>query len=276
MRTTRRTMGLAAACLAVLAMADAQASEAKAAAAGATAAKGADATPQVPAVDPAALAALEKMGGTLRGLQRFSVRSDAEIEVVLDSGQKIELDQAIQYRVHKPGHLRVDMKGANFERQVFFNDGQLTIWAPQKKYYAAVATQAKTLPELVANAASQYGLELPLTDLFLWGTDAAPLSDITAAFKVGEGLVDGERVDHWALREQGIDWQVWISQATSLPRKLVITGLDDPSQPEFTAQLHWDTKSPIAGDAFVFQPPADAAKIALAPVAGVVLFDEEK
>jgi len=227
-------------------------------------------------VDPAALAALQKMGQALRGLQQFAVRSDAEVEVVLDSGQKIEVDQAIQYRVRKPDRLRVDLKGADFERQVFFNDGQLTVWAPNRDYYATVATRARTLSELVTNASTQYDLELPLTDLFLWGTDAAPLSDIKAAFKVGEGLVDGDRVDHWALREEGVDWQVWISQATSLPRKLVITGLHDPSQPEFTAELHWDTRSPIADDVFAFQPPADAGRITLVPVAGTAIIDEEE
>lgn len=228
-----------------------------------------------PAVDPAAVAALERMGRTLRDLKQFALRSDAGIEVVLDSGQKIELDQAIQYRVRKPDRLRVDLEGANFERQVFFNDGELTIWAPRKKFYATVEIQARTLGELLANASAKYDVELPLTDLFLWGTDAAPLSDITAAFKVGEGLIDGDRVDHWALREDGVDWQVWISQASSLPRKLVITGLDDPARPEFTAELHWDTKSPIADTVFGFQAPADASRIVLVPVAGVALVEEK-
>lgn len=229
-----------------------------------------------PAVDPAALVALQKMGQALRGLQQFAVRSEAEVEVVLDSGQKVEVEQAIQYRVRKPDRLRVDLEGANFQRQIFFDGGQLTVWAPNRNYYATVATKARTLPELVANASAEYDLELPLTDLFLWGTDAAPLSDIKAALKVGEGLVDGDRVDHWALREDGVDWQVWISQATSLPRKLVITGLHDPAQPEFTARLHWDTRSAIADDVFGFKPPAEATRIALVPVAGVAIVDEEE
>jgi len=218
-----------------------------------------------PAVDPAATAALLKMGQTLRALKQFSVESDASVELVLDSGQKIELDQAIRYRAKQPDKLRVDLGNEYFAREVFFDGGKLTVWAPRKKYYASTQLQATTLGSLVRNASDKFDIQLPLTDLFLWGTELAPISDITGAFKVADGVIDGDRVDHWAFRQDGTDWQVWISKETSLPRKLVITSLDDPAQPEFTAQLDWDTRTPIGADVFAFQPPADAARIELVP-----------
>ncbi len=218
-------------------------------------------------VDPAGVAALERMGATLRGLDHFSVTSDASVEIVLDSGQKIETAQAIRYRVQQPGRLRVDLANGSYERQVFFGDGKLTVWAPRKKYYTTVDVEAQTLRQLVANAAAEYDIELPLSDLFLWGTDAAPTGAITSALKVGEEVIGNDSVEHWALRQPGVDWQVWISKATSLPRKLVITSLDDPALPEFSASLSWDTTTPVAESVFAFQPPADASRIVMVPVA---------
>lgn len=250
MHTQRfRTMALAAGLAAALAVTAAAAQPAQDASA--------------PAVDPAAIAALDKMGAALRALDQFSLRSDAEIDLVLDSGQKIELDQSIVYQVRQPDKLRVDLKNAYFDREVFFDSGKLTVWAPQKKYYATTDVEAKSLGDLVANASDRYDLQLPLSDLFLWGTDKAPSSAITSAFKVADGSVGDDAVEHWAFRQEGVDWQVWISKASSLPRKVVITGLDDPSQPDFSAVLHWDAKTAIDDARFAFTAPADATKIAL-------------
>lgn len=219
-----------------------------------------------PAVDPAAVAALEKMGRTLRGLGQFEVRSDASIELVLENGQKIEIDQDIRYRARTPDRLRIDMSNEDYDRQVYFDGQRLTVWAPRLNYYATVDTEARTLGQLVTNAATRYGLALPLTDLFLWGTDLAPVAAIEAGFKVGDTVVNGDSVEQWAFRQAGADWQVWISKESSLPRKLVIVGQDDPALPEFSAELHWDTRTPIADAAFAFAPPADANRITLVPI----------
>ena len=218
------------------------------------------------AVDPAAVAALEKMGRTLRGLGQFEVRSDASIELVLENGQKVEIDQDIRYRARKPDRLRVDMSNENYDRHLYFDGKQLTVWAPRLNYYATVDTEARTLGQLVTNAADRYGITLPLTDLFLWGTEAAPASAITAAFKVGDTVLDGDRVEHWAFRQAGSDWQVWISQESSLPRRLVIVDQEDPALPEFSADLHWDARTPIGDEAFAFTPPADASRISLVTI----------
>ncbi|WP_052630265.1 DUF2092 domain-containing protein [Pseudoxanthomonas suwonensis] len=229
-----------------------------------------------PVVDPAAIAALEKMGATLRALPQFSLRSDASIELVLDDGQKIQLDQPIRYRVKQPDKLRIDLERADFDRQVMFDGSQMTIWAPGKKFYATAPIKAGSLAGLLANASDKFDIQLPLTDLFLWGTDAAPVSAITSALRVGSGTVDGDKVEQYALRQEGVDWQVWISSASSLPRRLVIVSRDDPALPEFRAELHWDTKSPIDGRVFSFVPPADASRIVIAPMGLTMIETEEK
>ena len=216
--------------------------------------------------DPEALAALDRMGAALRGLKQFSLTSDASTEVVLEDGQKIELDGVVTYKVKAPNQLFLELRSDRQLRQLFYDGNALTVYSPRLKYYAQVDGVGATLGELVDQAATRYGIEMPLADMFLWGTDKAPKTAIRNALHVGGGTLDGEPVEQYAFKQDAVDWQVWISKATSLPKKLIINSLDDPAQPQYRARLTWDTRTPVPATAFQFTPPADAAKIKLVPV----------
>jgi hypothetical protein len=42
-----------------------------------------------------------------------------------------------------------------------------------------------------------------------------------------------------------VDWQLWIERGkTPLPRKLLITTVQESSQPQYVAVLKWDTTAP--------------------------------
>ncbi len=216
--------------------------------------------------DPEALAALDRMGAALRALKQFSLTSDASTEVVLEDGQKIELDGVVTYKVKAPDQLFLELRSDRQLRQLFYDGNALTVYSPRLNYYAQVDGVGATLGELVDQAADRYGIEMPLADMFLWGTDKAPKTAIRAALHVGGGTLDGEPIEQYAFKQDAVDWQVWISKATSLPKKLIINSLDDPAQPQYRARLAWDTRTPVPATAFQFAPPADAARIKLVPV----------
>ncbi len=217
--------------------------------------------------DPDALAALERMGAALRALNQFSLTSDASTEVVLEDGQKIELDGKVSYRVKRPNQVFVELDSDRQQRQLIYDGKALTVYAPKLKYYAQVEGLHATLGELVEQAATRYDIEFPLADMFLWGTDKAPSSLIRSARHIGGGTQAGEPIEQYAFQQDGVDWQVWISKASSLPVKLIINSLDDPAQPQYRARLRWDTRTPVPDSAFAFTPPADAHRIKLVPVA---------
>ncbi len=227
------------------------------------------ATPGAPEgthVDAAAVAALDRMGRTLRGLTHFTVTTDTTSEVVLEDGQKIELEGEVLYRAQPPRHLFVDMKSDRTHRQLFYDGDTLTLYSPRLKYYASVEDTHATLAEMATTLSTEYGIELPLADLFLWGTDAASRDALVSALYVGAGTLEGGRVDHYAYRQPGVAWQVWIDASSFLPRKIVITSLDDPALPAYSARLRWETKRPVDATAFTFKPPEDSARIALVEV----------
>ena len=213
-----------------------------------------------------ALGALDRMGQALRALKSYSLTSDTSLDVVLDNGQKVALDGQVAYKVQHPDKLFVDLQSDRKSRQIFYDGRQLTIYSPRLKYYAHAETRARSLGDLVLNASRDYGIEFPLSDMFFWGTPYNQKEEIQSDIYVGAGKLDAEVVDHYAYRQPGVDWQVWISKETSLPKKLLITSLDDPAMPQYEARLHWDLKTPVAAESFRFAPPSDARRIEVVPV----------
>ena len=113
----------------------------------------------------------------------------------------------------------------------------------------------------------KFGISLPLEDLFRWGDGEMEtrLKGLQSAYQVGTATIDGIATDHFAFREAGIDWQLWIDQGDKpFPRKLVIVDRKDPARPTFIARLKWTMNPTFAASDFAFDPDADDKKIALA------------
>ncbi len=218
-------------------------------------------------VNPDAVAALKSMGTYLRSMKSFTVHAQTSVEDVLDSGQKVEYSSEVQLRARLPDHLRVDITSDARQRQVFYDGKTLTQYAPRLKYYASVKVPG-TAREVLDLAASEYDIDLPLADLFYWASNTPGFENIRSAFYVGANQIGGVRCDHYALRQQGLDWQIWIQQgAKPLPCKLVLTTTDDPAQPRYSATLRWDTQAAIADPVFSFVPPKGASRIAIVRLA---------
>jgi hypothetical protein len=45
---------------------------------------------------------------------------------------------------------------------------------------------------------------------FYWGTDKSGIEDIKSAISIGPSRVGGVECDHYADRQEGVDWQAWI------------------------------------------------------------------
>ena len=121
------------------------------------------------------------------------------------------------------------------------------------------------MAQTVDVAAKKYGLEVPLADLFLMGTDKFDTKSITEAIYVGPQMIGGVLCDQLAFRQPGVDWQVCIERGKApLPRKLVVTGTDgDPAQPVRRSILTWKAGSAPEAAAFTFVPPKGATRIAV-------------
>jgi hypothetical protein len=217
-----------------------------------------------PAVDPEAIAALKRMGDFVRQQQSFTVRTRSETDFVLDNGQKVTRAGRGELRARRPDRLRTDVVSETKDRHFFYDGKTFTIFGKKVGYYATVPAPA-TIRETIDELEDRYGLELPLVDLFRVGTPESGVDEITEATFIGPTKIDGVDVDHYAFRQPGLDWQVWIERGnTPLPRKIVMTTTDDPARPEHAVELTWDLNAKHEDAVFVFVPPKDSIKIPLA------------
>lgn len=217
--------------------------------------------PAKPAVDPAAIAALHKMGEFLRNQQNFSVQARTTTDDVLPSGQKVQYSGTVDLKVRRPDRMRMDIAGDRRNEHIYYDGKTFTILGDRNGFYATFDAP-KTLDDLKGVLEKKYAIDLPLADLFYWGTDADKTSAITAATRVGAANVDGFVSDHYAFRQKDVDWEIWIEQGgRPLPRKVVITTTTEPTKPQHSMILNWDLGAKFDDQLFTFVPPANAHQI---------------
>jgi hypothetical protein len=221
-------------------------------------------------IDPAAMTALDKMGSYLRTINAFQVKAVQTSDDVMDNGQTFQSSREINMVAVKPNRLHVEITSDERDVLLFFNGKNFTIYGSLVNYYATVPAPP-TIRELIGALDEKYGIDMPLVDLFLWGSpESNSAQQITSAIDIGPGSVDGTSCEQYAFRQDGLDWQIWIQQGEyPLPRKLILITTDDQAQPRFSEVLTWNLAPSFDDWAFTFDPPADAHKITIAEVAAM-------
>lgn len=217
------------------------------------------------AIEPEAVAAVNRMSDYLKTLTAYRVQAETTTDEVLVAGPKIQYGGTIDATVRMPDRLRLSAVREDREEQQFFYDGKsLTVWLKERTSWAQAPVPA-TVGEMIAQVRAKYGIALPLDDLIRDALRGELLKDVTAGIVIGSGRIAGVECEHLGFHEDAIDWQIWIEKGSRpLPRKLVITTLGEPSQPQHTEVLTWDLR-PMTDDAqFTFTPPAGAQRIVIA------------
>jgi hypothetical protein len=213
------------------------------------------------AIDPRAMAALNKMNDYLKTLKTFRINTEVSKDELVDTNMKIQKSASNEISVQLPDRLHAHMAGDEQDVQFIYDGKTLTLYDAAGKHYAstpAPPTVARTLDVIRA----RYGIVLPLADFIEMSSQENLLQNITEAGYIGTSRVDGVECDHLAIRQQDVDWQVWIEKGEKpLPRKIVITTKTHPTQPQYIATLKWDTDVRMESDLFTFTPPADAVRI---------------
>ncbi|CAG9167274.1 hypothetical protein LMG23992_00768 [Cupriavidus laharis] len=224
------------------------------------------AQPAANAVDPAAIQALNNMGKYLQTLRQFEVVIDLSGERVLADGQKLQHTATADLDIARPNKLRARMRSARSQRDLIYDGTTVTLYTPAQKSYSK-APFNENLGALTERLRARFGVEIPSADLFLWGTDAAPLDDMQSAMNAGQDIIGGAICDHYAFRQGQIDWQIWIeSGSRPLPRKLVITNRADEARPQSVTLYKWNLNPKFGSSAFAFKPPQGAKQAEFIPL----------
>jgi hypothetical protein len=220
----------------------------------------AQAKPVKPALDPDAMNALHRMGAFLRDQQKFTVHASMTTDDLLSSGQKVQFEGTAELMVRRPDRLRADIRGDRRDQRLYYNGKTFTIFGERVGYYASFDAPP-TLAEL-KGVLEKRGVDLPLADLFYWGSEQDKSGDITGATVIGASTVEGTACDHYAFHQKDVDWELWIEQGQRpLPRKVVITTTSEKARPQHSMVLTWDLSPQLGDDLFTFVPPPQAHEI---------------
>jgi hypothetical protein len=216
--------------------------------------------------DPESVAALERMGAALRAMDSFAVHADVTREDVLSTGQKIQYSGTLDIQARSRNAFRIDFLSSRQNRSYYYDGQNLTVVAPRANYYAS-APVTGTSGEVIVRAREKFDIDFPLADLFTFGSDPAAISRITSAIPIGLETINGQSCAQHAMRQEGIDWQVWIREGDNpLPCKIVITTTSDASMPQYSAVMNWEPRQTFADGTFTYSPSASSRRIALGTV----------
>lgn len=218
------------------------------------------ATPQ--SVDPAATAALKRMTDYLASLPAFSLDTSNTIDVVLDSGQKIQFDSATAFTAKRPNMFYGKRHGDIIKQDFFYDGKSLTLSNPDSNVYAVIAAPA-TIDETLDFIANELDIVAPAADLLHKDALQRLTGNASNGIIVGQSIIEGKTCDHLAFRSPDVDIQVWIEAGDKpAPCKYVITTTDLPSMPEFSVTVRDFNAAPKLTDAmFQFTPAQGATQI---------------
>ena len=218
---------------------------------------------KAPVLEAGATEALDRMGVHLRTLKSFQLVSTASSEEVYPNGQKLQFLQRTTYTIGGPSLMQVKVETDAQKRDVFYNGTTFTIAAPRAGKYIQIPATG-TNGQILTKAYEKWGIDFPVQDLFRWGDASATAERPREGFKVGTAMIGEHMTDHYAFRQTGVDWQIWIDQGDKpLPRKMVITNTDDAAQPEYVSYFTWDLNPTIAPGMFEFKPASTDTRIDL-------------
>jgi hypothetical protein len=220
------------------------------------------AEPAKKGISPDADRALHKMTDYLASLQSFRVLSAAKDEVVLKSGQKIDLSSQSETSVQRPNKLRSEQVGAKGGLAFWYDGKSMTLECTANGTYTTKPAPA-TLDGAIDQARKEFQIEAPGADLLYSQPYDILTEQVTSGQVIGHETIDGASVTHLAFQGEEVDWQIWIKDgAEPLPVWFSIITKTMPSQPEFEVHLsHWETKASLPASTFAFRAPPNGTRV---------------
>jgi hypothetical protein len=219
-------------------------------------------TPEKPTVEPKADQLLKQMSDFLAKQQAFSVGTEHGTEVVLKTGQKLDLVANSNVVIQRPNRLRTDRSGEIADLSFYYDGKEITLYGRKMNMYAT-AEAPHALDAAIDFARQQLDLEAPAADLLYSNPYKVLMEDVVSGSYIGEAVIDGKQCHHLAFRGNETDWQIWIEDgARPLPLRFVIVSKKVTGAPEFTVTLkNWNLNPTINPDLFTFTPPPKAERI---------------
>jgi len=205
---------------------------------------------------------LRAMGDYIAGIKQFEIQTENTLEVVLQSGQKIQFDTPASLVMQRPNKFRAQRKGEGIDQTLSYDGKMLTLIMKDRNMYASIPAPP-TIEETIDFARETLDLVAPAGDLVFKNSYELLMEDVVSGFYVGRSIVDKVLCHHLAFRGKDVDWQIWVETGDRpLPRKFIITSKWISGAPQFCIYVKsWNLLPLITDETFNFIPPKGAEKV---------------
>lgn len=209
-----------------------------------------------------AMNVLKQMSEYLKSFDQFTFRAEVNIDGVLSSGQKLQFERAVDTYVRRPNKVRAEF-ASEFANHRFWYDGKTMTLLNAKENLYARTEAPNTIDQALDFAMEKFGVTVPLVDLVVSDPYQSLTQNVKSATYVSLDNVRGRRCHHLAFTQATIDWQIWIEEGEMLvPRKLVLTYKQAPSQPQYSAIItEWNLTPRLSDLLFSFTASEGADEI---------------
>ena len=215
-------------------------------------------------IEPEADNILKSMSAYLGATKAFSFNADIDFEVVVQSGQKLQLSSFAMLVLERPSKLYVRRQGVFADAETIFDGKTLTLYVKNEKLKVYTQTDvAGTIDDAIRAYEFETGLPAPGADLLFADPYAILSSGVESGFYVGTAYVNGVECHHLAFRKAEVDWQLWVRAGDEpLPMKYVITTKWHTAAPQYEIRLRdWKLNLRIRADQFTFTVPKGASRL---------------
>lgn len=206
----------------------------------------------------------------LASADAFQVTAEVTYDEILNSGKKLQMARSAEIMVRRPNRLRAEILDDKGSHRIYYDGKTFSMHHLDQNVYATV-NAPETIDKLIDNLRAKFGIALPLADLLISDIAKSVRDNAESGLYAGLHYQQGVKLHHLLLSNQNVDFQVWIEDsARPVPKKIVITYLNIPGQPQITAVLNgWNFAPRLPDLVFEFAPPIDADEIEALPIANV-------
>lgn len=217
----------------------------------------------VPALDPTALDAVQRMADRIVGAKALSTKGEIAWESVQADGQLLEFGALRDLVLERPDRLRVDVTLREGGKRRLLYDGKRVVVEDLDQNVYAITPASGSVYEVAAFVSNQLSVPVALAEFLSPYLPSLLTQMLLSATDVGVETIDGIRTRHVALKNAVGGLELWIGEEDSLPRRITIRYEHAPGQPRFQARFTEWNLSPETSDAtFAFEPPQGAERIA--------------
>jgi len=218
-------------------------------------------------LDPDVDRILKSMSAYMTSARAFSMKADVSLEVILGTGQKLQLCSSYSLLFRRPSEFRIGVKGKVADAEFFYDGKTLTLFGRKPNAYVQ-RELAGTTDDAIRAWERETGIAATGADLLLSQVYSILTKGVRSSDYFGTGWVNGVECHHLSLRKRNVDLQLWVRTGDRpLPMKYVITTKWMTGAPQFELILRdWDTSPEIKDGTFTFTAPAGAKKLDKVPL----------